>query len=514
VFNEKLAQRAARFFPKFLTHVKGHSGPFRLEPWQEHLVREIFGWVDQESGLRRYRTVYCEVPRKNGKTTLAAGIMLYMLLVDGEKGAEVFSAATTRDQAGVVYEIASQMVSNSPVLKRRCRRLDSRKRLIAGTSYFQSCSSEAGAIHGTNPHCVIFDELHEQPDRELWTAFRTGFGARRQGLFFSITTAGWDRTSLCWEQHQYARAILNGEIEDDTYLPVIYAADEHDDWREETTWEKANPCLDVSLSRDFLRSECAIAQELPGHENSFRRLHLNQWTEQDRRYIPMHRWDACRTDYSPESLKRRPCYAGVDLATTRDVTACVLVFPEDDGGFKVLPFFWLPEESIDDRAAQDQRLVRRFVKQGHIETTEGNTLDMLHVAERLVEIFHTYDVQRIGFDRYNAAVPVSRLEQEGIPDVMLRMMPQNTGTYNAPLKYLLSCLLDGKFHHDGNPVLRWMAQNMAVKEDHNGNLKPHKGNSADKIDGMSAMLMGMALAIDEGATNVIYSTEGAGVILL
>jgi phage terminase large subunit-like protein len=514
VFREDLAARAAGFFPRFLTHVKGRQGRFVLEPWQETLVREIFGWVHHETGLRRYRTVYCEVPRKNGKTTLAAGIMLYMLLVDREQGAEVYSAATTRDQAGVVYEIASQMVSNHPTLKKRCRRLDSRKRLVAGKSYFQSCSSEAGAIHGTNPHCVIFDELHEQPDRELWTAFRTGFGSRRQPLFFSITTAGYDRTSLCWEQHQYAKAILAGDVEDDRYLPVIFAADDTDDWREESTWEKANPCLDVSLHRDFLRSECATAQEIPGLENSFRRLHLNQWTEQDRRYIPMHKWDACRTSYKPDSLRRRPCYAGVDLATTRDVTACVLVFPEDDGGFKVLPFFWLPQDSIDERAAQDQRLVRRFVEQGHIETTQGNTLDMLHVGERLVEIVNTYDVQRIGFDRYNAAVPISRLEQEGVPELMLKMMPQNAGTYNAPLKYLLSCLLDGKFRHDGNPVLRWMAQNMAVTEDCNGNLKPHKGNSADKIDGMSAMLMGMALAIDEGATNVIYSTEGAGVILL
>lgn len=511
-FDKDEAERASDFFPLFLTHVKGQSGPFELQQWQIDMVQAIFGWKAKGTNLRRYRQVYCEVPRKNGKTTLAAGILLYMLLVDREPGAEVYSAATTRSQAGLVYEIAAKMVTNNPELAKRCKRLDSKKRLVTDDGYFQACSSEAGAIHGTNPHLCVFDELHEQKSRDLWEAFQTGFGARSQPLFFSITTAGFDRSSLCYEQHQYARAVRDNPEMNERFLPVLYCADPEDDWTDEETWAKANPCLDVSLKRDFLRGECGKAQELPALENGFRRLHLNQWTEQASRVIPMAKWDDCEQEYTPGSLKGRQCYAGLDLSSTRDVTAFVLVFPEDDG-CKVLPWFWIPEENVSQRAGQDQRLIRNFAEQGHVETTDGNEVDVLYLADRIYEICQDYDVRHIGFDPWNAAGVTQLLKEHGIQDHVLLKMPQTFSTYNEPFKKLLSWLGNGKFQHDGNKVLRWMAANVAHKEDPSGNMRPDKGKSAEKIDGICATLMGMGLAIHYGVETGAYTEAGADVVL-
>jgi phage terminase large subunit-like protein len=457
--------------------------------------------------------VYCEVPQKNGKTTLAAGVLLYMLLVDREIGAEVYSAATTREQAGLVYEIAAKMVSANPELAKRCKRLDSRKRLVAGDSFFQACSSEAGAIHGTNPHCVIFDELHEQPNRELWEAFQTGFGARDQPLFFSITTAGHDRSSICWEQHEYAKLVRDNPAIDERFLPVLFGADPDDDWTSPKTWAKANPCLNVSLKEDFLQRECAKAQEIVALENGFRRLHLNQWTQQDARVIPMRAWDECEQQYTAEDFHGRVCFGGLDLSSTRDVTAFVLAFPEDDGGVSVLPWFWIPEENIDRRTAQDQRQVRGYADRGHIEMTSGNEVDVLQLADRIIEICHDYDVQYIGFDPWNAAGVTQLLKEGGMPEQVLLKMPQSYGTYNEPFKKLLSWLGNEKFRHDGNEVLRWMATNVAHKEDASGNIRPDKGKAADKIDGICAMLMASALMIHYGGQPSAYSTSGGGVVL-
>lgn len=514
MFDADEAKRACDFFPMMLTHVKGYDGAFKLQPWQAEIVSNLFGWKNKKTGLRRYRHAYVEVPRKNGKTTLMAGIMLYMLLVDGERGAEVYSAATTREQAGLLYEISSKMVRSNPLLEKRCKPLDSKKRLINGDSYYQACSAEAGPIHGTNPHCVIFDELHEQPNGRLWEAFQTGFGSRDQPLFISITTAGHDRSSICWQQHQYAKAVIEDPNVDERFLGVIFGADQDDDWTAEETWEKANPSLDISLRRDFLASECAKAQEIPAFENSFRRLHLNQWTEQESRVIPMRSWDECEGEFSAEELHGRTCYAGLDLASTRDVTAFVLVFPEDDGGVTVLPWFWIPQDNIDKRAGQDKRVVQAFAKQGCIETTEGNEVDVLYLADRISEICDPFDVQYIGFDAWNSTGVVQLLKERGVTDRMLVKMPQTFSTYNEPLKKLLSWLGSGKFQHDGNAVLRWMASNTAGKEDPSGNLRPDKSKSADKIDGICAMLMGMALEIHHGGDSSVYSTSGGGVVLI
>ena len=517
-FDDDAAEDAAQFFPLMLRHVKGaiarQDGGFRLEPWQDELVRTIFGWKHRGSNLRKYRTVYVEVPRKNGKTTMAAGLLLYMLLVDKEPGREIYSAASTREQAGLVYEIAEQMVLANPILSSRVKCLKSRKRMVLSDGYYQACSSEGGAIHGTSPHCVVFDELHLQKDKVLWEAFHTGLGARDQPLTVAITTAGHDRSTVCWEQHQYAKGVANGYIIDPTFLPVLFCAEADDDWTDEKIWHKANPCLGVALKLDYLRREFKTAVEIPSQENSFRRLHLNQWTEQETRIIPMAQWDDCQQDYTAESYHGRACYAGLDLSSTRDVTAFVLVFPEDDGGCSVLPHFWIPEQNIDTRTGQDQRLVRNFASQGHVEMTDGNEVDVLYLADRIYEICQDYDVQYIGFDPWNAAGVTQLVKERGIPDHVLVKMSQTFGTYNEPFKKLLSWLGNGKFRHNGNHVLRWMAGNVAHKEDPSGNIRPDKGKSADKIDGIAATLMGIALQIQFGNDTSIYSNAGSGVVLI
>ena len=514
-FDDNEAFKVSRFFSQMLTHPKGGSGkpkPFILEPWQEEYVKNLLSWKHKSTGLRKYRTTYLEIPRKNGKTTLAAGILLYMLLVDKENGKEVYSAATTRDQAGLVYEIAAGMVSNSPMLKSRCELIKSKKRIVTADGYFQACSAEAGAIHGTNPHCVVFDELHLQKDREMWEAFHTGFGARTQPVFMAITTAGHDRSSVCWEQHEYSRNIIDGNIQDDSFYPLLFGAGQEDDWKSEETWAKANPCLDVSLNREYLRAECKQAQEIPGLENSFRRLHLNQWTEQESRLIPMNEWDKCAASIEIADFDGGVCFGGLDLSSTRDVTAFVLLFPKADG-VNVFPYFWIPEDNINRRAAQDQRVIRSFADAGFVEVTEGNEVDVMHVAKRITEICAPFDVRRIGFDPWNAAGPTQRMKELGIPEDVLIKMVQGTSTYNEAIKQMLSMLGSQRLKHDGNKVLRWMASNAAGLADSNGNLKFHKGKSGDKIDGMTALGMALALYINENPEGSAYKQTGSGVIL-
>ena len=514
-FDDNEAFKVSRFFSQMLTHPKGGSGkpkPFILEPWQEEYVKKLLSWKHKSTGLRKYRTTYLEIPRKNGKTTLAAGILLYMLLVDKENGKEVYSAATTRDQAGLVYEIAAGMVSNSPMLKSRCELIKSKKRIVTADGYFQACSAEAGAIHGTNPHCVVFDELHLQKDREMWEAFHTGFGARTQPVFMAITTAGHDRSSVCWEQHEYSRNIIDGNIQDDSFYPLLFGAGQEDDWKSEETWAKANPCLDVSLNREYLRAECKQAQEIPGLENSFRRLHLNQWTEQESRLIPMNEWDKCAASIEIADFDGGVCFGGLDLSSTRDVTAFVLLFPKADG-VNVFPYFWIPEDNINRRAAQDQRVIRSFADAGFVEVTEGNEVDVMHVAKRITEICAPFDVRRIGFDPWNAAGPTQRMKELGIPEDVLIKMVQGTSTYNEAIKQMLSMLGSQRLKHDGNKVLRWMASNAAGLADSNGNLKFHKGKSGDKIDGMTALGMALALYINENPEGSAYKHSGSGVIL-
>lgn len=515
-YDKTAAERAVNFFSDCLVHVKGEKAntPFHLHPAHAKIVSDLFGWKRQD-GTRQYRKAYCEIPRKNAKSTLAAGIALYLLLCDGEQGSEIYSAASTRDQASLVYQMAAMMLRHSPMLSKYVTIRDSVKRILhpKSNSFYRAISADAEGAHGFNAHGIVFDEVHTQPNRELWDVLDTSTGARRQPLTFAITTAGHDRSSICWELHQYAKGVLEGAVNDPEFYPVLFAADPEDDWRDEKIWHKANPLLGESISLEYLRGQCKRAEEQPSFENTFRRLHLNQWTEQAERIIQMSKWDECKRELSIQDYYGRQCFAGLDLSSTRDVTAFVLVFPEDDGGVTVFPYFWIPEDTVDQKAGADQRIVRNFAAQGHVELTDGNEVDINQLCHRVIEICEPFDIQHIGFDPWNATGVTQGLKDRGMPEHILLKMPQSFGTYNEPFKRLISMTGNQKFRHDGNTVLRWMASNLSHKEDPSGNIRPDKGKSAEKIDGICAMLMGIALATQHAIDVSVYSATGSGVVL-
>jgi phage terminase large subunit-like protein len=354
-FDPAAARHAIEFFG-FLRHSKGEwaGQTFELAPWQAFIVGALFGWK-RDDGLRRFRTGYCAVPRKNGKSSIAAGIGLYLLVADGEQGAEIYSAATTRDQARIVFDEAKRMVVASPALRRRVEPLINNLHVGASASRFMPLSSDSSTMDGLNVHGAIIDELHAHKTRGVVDVLDTATGARRQALLFEITTAGYDRHSICFEHHDYSTKVLDGVLQDDSWFAYIAAADEGDDWTDPQVWRKANPNFGISVKEDDLARKAEKAIALPGAQNAFRRLHLNEWTEQAERWIDMAAWDACAAPVDLEQLRRRPCFGGLDLSTTTDITALAWVFPpESHSLWRVVSRYFVPEDNLRKRAARDR----------------------------------------------------------------------------------------------------------------------------------------------------------------
>lgn len=500
-FSEQRADEVCLFL-EALPHVKGPRAgeKLKLEPWQRDFVRKAFGTLNLD-GSRRYRECYMEIGRKNGKTFLAAGIALYLLLADGEMGAEVYSAATTRDQASESYDAAVAMVNRTPWLSKVCRVFRSPKRIYVEStgSKYEPLASAEGPIHGKNPHGIIFDELHKQKTRGLWDALHTGRGARRQPFSLAITTAGHDRSSICWEQHQKAVATLNGTLDEPQFLPVLFAADPADDWTAEATWRKANPNYGVSIYPEFLAAECEKAKRSAAFENTFRNLYLCQWVEQAIRWLKLDEWDAGREDIDWSDFDGAPAWCGMDLSSTRDVTAFVTVFREDER-FYVRPKLWIPSEPITPRAEHDQRALRNWAGRGWIDETSGNEVDYGEVMEYIDRECQRFDVRTIAFDPWHSPALIQRMNDAGFDQSKWRKFGQTIGNFAGPCRELERLLGAGLLRHDGNEVLRWMASNVAAKVDSSGNVRPDKGKSGEKIDGIVAMLMALGASMaDEGA---------------
>lgn len=511
-FKEDLADRVERFFREELRYVEGPKmgQPFILEEWQRKIVRDLFGWVRKHDGTRRYRLAYIEVPRKNGKSTFAAGIALYLLLCDKENRPQVYSAAGDRDQARIVFNAARRMVEcGTERLQEMTRLRQYQIQALRNGGWYEACSAEAYSAHGKNPHGIIFDELHTQPTHELWHALLSGRGARLNPLVVAITTAGYDRTSICWEVHQRAKAAIADPDSDPTFYGCIYGADDADDWQDEKVWAKANPNLGVSVTIDFLREECQAARDNPAHENVFRNLYLNQWTEQAVRAIPMHCWDACQETVTEDELRGEPCYVGLDLASTRDIAALVAVFPRDEGKFVLLPYFFAPEAAKDVRTKQDRRQFRMFMQNGKIKATSGNETDYAEILATFQSLCDTYDVRALAYDPWNAAAFIQQVVDQGFSIDLVFKFPQTIANFAEPTGRLISLVKAGKLIHQGNPVLRWMASNVACKTDPSGNLRPDKEHSADKIDGIVAAIMGLSRAIVCGDGSSIYDEKGS-----
>lgn len=487
-FDENAANRAVIFFERYLKHTKGKwaGAKFELMDWQKNdIIRPLFGWK-RKDGTRKYRTAYIEIPRKNGKSTLSSGIALYLLFADNEYGAEIYSAAADREQAAIVFEIAKAMVEASPALKKRAK-IYKRSIVVPKTmSSYKVLSADAPTKHGLNAHGIIFDELHAQPNRELWDVLTTSTGAREQPLVVTITTAGYDKNSICWEQHDYARKVLDGIIDDPSFFAYMAAADENDDWRDPKTWKKANPGLGQTVKLEYLEQEAKKAEQIPAYQNTFRRLHLNQWTQQDERWLDMAAWDATAGVVNANKLIGHECYGGLDLASTTDIAALVLLFPMDNGNYHILPYFWIPEANMKERIIRDKVPYDAWTRDGFIEATEGNVIDYGVIRKRINELGRIYNIKEIGHDPWNATQLSLELDGDGFTMVPIR---QGFASLSSPTKELMNLVLSKKIKHGGNPVLRWMADNMVVKQDPAGNIKPDKSKSTEKIDGIVALIM-------------------------
>lgn len=491
---------AESFFRGALKHVKGRQWAgqrFELLPWQaEEVIRPVF-----RENPRTIRTVYIEIPRKNGKSTLGAGIALELLFVDREPGGEIYSAAGDREQARIIFDMGRAMVESNPKLSAVSRVYKNAIEFPACGAVWRVLSAEAYSKHGLNAHGIIFDELHVQPNRELWDVLTTSTGARVQPLTVAITTAGYDRNSICWEVHEYAARVRDGEIEDPSFLPVIYGATDEDDWTAPETWRKANPSLGDTIQEEYLARECARAQQVPGYQNTFKRLHLNLWTAQESLWLPMERWDECNGAVDLEELEGQPCYGGLDLSSTQDMTSFQLVFPGPP--VRVVSNFWLPGHDLRERILRDSVPYDLWEREGHLILTEGNTVDQDAVKHRILQAAERFDLQEVSFDRWNSSKLVAELQEEGIEMVAFG---QGFASMSAPAKEFERMVLAGELAHGGHPVLRWNATNACVKQDPAGNLKPDKSKSTGRIDGIVATIMALGRLIvhAEGGGGSIY----------
>lgn len=499
----KPEERVIQFLAQ-LKHIKGEWArkPFILDPWQDSLVRDVFGTLNQD-GYRQYRTVYLEVPRKNGKSTLSAGLSLYMLLADREPGAEVYCAAADRDQANIVFSMAKQMVAENKTLAKRCKLYRNRIEVPKTGNIFKVLSADANTKHGFNAHAIIIDELHAQTNRDLWDVLRTSTGSRRQPLTIAITTAGYDRNSICYEQHDYAKRVRDGEITDPTFYPAIYGIDTEDDWTDPKVWAKANPNLGISVYQTYLEAECNKAQNSPAYENTFRRLHLNQWTEQSKRWMSLLVWDKCSAP--PVSNKGDLCYIGLDLATTTDIAAMSMVFPREDGSFDIRLEYFVPEENARERERKDKVPYTQWIREGLIHATPGNVIDYDYIRNHVSKAAELYSVKEVAIDRWNATQIATQLQSDGIT---VCLFGQGFASMASPTKRLYELVLDEKLRHGGCPVLRWMMGNTAVKQDAAGNHKPDKEKSTEKIDGVVATIMGLGRALVHQEEDFAYTERG------
>ncbi len=512
VYDKASADYAVAFI-EALKHTKGiwAGKPFDLIDWQEQIVRDLFG-ILKPNGYRQFNTAYVEIPKKQGKSELAAAVALLLTCGDGEQRAEVYGCAADRQQASIVFEVAADMVRMSPALSKRVKLLTSTKRIIylPTNSFYQVLSAEAYSKHGFNVHGVVFDELHTQPDRRLYDVMTKGSGdARAQPLFFLITTAGTDTQSICYEVHQKAEDILEGRKVDPTFYPVIYGADEDDDWTDPNVWEKANPSLGITVEIDKVEAACESAKQNPAEENSFRQLRLNQWVKQSVRWMPMAKWDACAFAVNEKDLEGRICYGGLDLSSTTDITAFVLVFPPEDeeDKFSVLPYFWMPKANLDLRVRRDHVQYDVWEKQGHLFTTEGNVVHYGFIETFIEELGMKYNIREIAFDRWGAVQMTQNLDGLGFTVVPFG---QGYKDMSPPTKELMKLTLEEKIAHGGHPVLRWMMDNIFVRTDPAGNIKPDKEKSTERIDGAVATIMALDRALrNEGNSSMsVYDDRG------
>ena len=511
-YNKEEADFVVTFIEQ-LRHTKGefYNEPFDLIDWQEQIIRDIFG-ILKPDGYRQFTTAYIEVPKKCGKSELAAAVALYMLCADGEQRAEVYGCAADRDQSSLVFDVACDMVRLCPALNDRCDIRPSRKSINFGptNSTYKALSAEVAGKSGVNVSALIFDELWVQKDRRFFDMMTKGTSdARKNPLHFIITTAGNDTNSICYELHQKAVDIIEGRKVDPTFYPVIFGASEDEDWTDPKVWKKANPSLGITIGIDKVKAACESAKQTPSEENSFRQLRLNQWVKQSTRWMPMIKWDACGFLVDEKELEGRVCYGGLDLSSTTDLTTFVLVFPPEDenGKYELLPYYWIPEETLALRVKRDHVPYDLWEKQGKIMTTQGNVVHYGFIENFIEDLGTRYNIKEIAFDRWGAVQMVQNLEGMGFTVVPFG---QGFASMSPPTKELMKLTLEQRIAHGNHPVLRWNMDNIFVRTDPAGNIKPDKEKSTEKIDGAVATIMALDRAIRCGGEtgSSVYDERG------
>ncbi|RTL42759.1 MAG: terminase large subunit [Candidatus Melainabacteria bacterium] len=510
-FDEEAADRVIRFAHSYARHQKGEwAGQLiRLDQWEIDILRKLFGWKKKSDGTRRYKTLYLEVPRKNGKSLIGAVIALYMLISDGEPGAEVYSAATDRKQASIVFDVAAQIVKADQALSKRCKVYKGTKTITVErtNSKYVALSADAFTKDGLNASCIIFDELHAQKKRELYDVLRTSMAARRQPLEVYITTAGSDIDTICGEVHDYATKVADGTLVDDSFLGVIFAADKDDDWTSPKVWAKANPGFGVSVKLAYLEDKCREAQNKPSYENTFKRNHLNIWTEAETIWIPRAKLLKCKANYSQIGTEAygQPIWVAVDLSKRVDITAVSFTYLHNEKVMRNITQGFMPEEVAKEREQQDRIKYSQWAKEGWLTLTEGDVIDIDVICDWIDGLAEHFDVQKVGVDPWGSQALQTRLIKSGAPVMEFR---QGTKTMSPVMKDMEAAVQTRQWQHNGNPMLLWMFANLTPFVDSSGNMKPDKSKRNKRIDGAVTSIMSAGLVLaDLGEEVSIYETE-------
>ena len=519
-FDKEKAAKICKFI-ELLPHVKGKwdSKTIVLPPWWISILTTVFGWVSKETGLRRYRTVYVEVPRKNSKSTISSGVALYMLAVDGEPGAEVYSSAVTRDQAKIVFDIGRQQALASPKF---CARfgvevMSHNLNVIKSASKFEALSSDDKALDGLNVHCSVIDELHAHRTRRVYDVIETAVGARQQPLIWSITTAGSNLAGICYEQHSYVEKILDGVFEDDSYFGIIYTIDREteggqvlreDDWRKPATWAKANPNLGVSVFQDNLADLARKAEKVTSAQNNFLTKRLNVWVNASTGWMNMVYWNACADPaLSLENFEGEPCWIGLDLASKVNFAALALVFKRFDdvlGQWRYSGFWrlYLPQTTVET-STLDQ--LKGWVKMGLVTVTAGNIIDYQAIKDDLLDFKSRFQIESVPYDPFQATQFATEMLAEGFPMIEIGATVKN---FSEPMKEWEALVLDRRFTHDGNPAIKWMVSNVKARVDKKDNVFPTKENEQQAIDGPVATIMALNRALGGESSRSVYEDGG------
>ena len=500
-FVQAKADAAFAFFSQALQHSKGKwaGQPFELQPWQKAIVGNLIGW-QRADGTRRYRSAYISVARKNGKSTLISGLALWSLLASGENSPEVYCCASSRDQAAIVGDACKAMIRACPALSSVLEIYRNTITCSKNNGKIEILSADAGTKHGKSPSCIIYDELHTAPNRDLWDAMQTGVGARQEPLSIAITTAGHDKHSLCYQQHEYAEKVCAGTVVDRSHLPVIFGAPMDADWKSPAVWRAANPNLGVSVEESFLQSECEKAQELPGYEISFRQLYLCQWTSTKKRWISLESWAACAApEIDEQFFAGKDIIIGVDLSTTTDLSSVAVIAVDEEENVAFLSYAFCPEEGIRRRSRVDRVPYDVWASQGSLIATPGNVIDYEFVAQKIRDIAKiARSVKAVGYDPWNATQFAVGLQQEGLPLLEVR---QGYRSLSEAAKCLQTLVLGKKLIHAAHPVADFCMANTMIDTDPAGNIKPSKSSSTERIDCIAALVTALACMVHKDADN-------------